>query len=294
MRGNPSYHLGYSPHAPYGDLGFSFKKTLKRINKNSKTAAKSVRKSPAYKKAVSQAKSSTKTIRRSPVKKSTRSIISRSRAQAYKNMSAKQRKSLPSFVKPKQRPTPSRPKSIVKRAPIRRTPTGKAPVRVNKALQPKTVKGPTGPRGGSGPTGEQGPRGYPGSRGQRGPRGMPGKSISTTDRWKHKMEKDEIRRIYQNKMRLGRERNLLINNQLNEMQTRNAILMQRINEQEQLAEKNVNNATVYKQWRDLKESAQETIFPKLGGIDIDDEYVATSVSALPWLVLGIALITREG
>lgn len=306
MRGNPSYHLGYSPHAPYGDLGFSFKKTLKRIKKKSKTAAKSVRKSSAYKKAVSQAKSSTKSIRRSPftkkvmrkiptpVKKSTRSIISRSRAQAYKKMSAKQRKSLPSFMKPKRRPTPSRPKSIVKRAPIRRTPTRKAPVRVNKALQPKTVKGPRGPRGGSGPTGEQGPRGYPGSRGQRGARGMPGKSISTTDRWKHKMEKDEMRRIYQNKMRLGRERNLLINNQLNEMQTRNAILMQRINEQEQLAEKNVNNATVYKQWSDLKESAQETIFPKLGGIDIDDEYVATSVSALPWLVLGIALITREG
>ena len=108
------------------------------------------------------------------------------------------------------------------------------------------------------------------------------------------MEKDDMRRIYKNKMRLGRERNLLINNQLDEMQTRNAILMQRINEQESLAEKNINNATVYKQWRDLKESAQETIFPKLGGIDIDNEYVATSVSALPWLVLGLALITREG
>ena len=95
-------------------------------------------------------------------------------------------------------------------------------------------------------------------------------------------------------MRLGRERNLLINNQLNEMQTRNAILMQRINEQENLAEKNINNATVYKQWHDFKEAAQETVFPKLGGIDIDDEHVATSVSALPWLILGLALITREG
>jgi len=296
LRGNPSYHLGYSPHAPYGDLGFSFKKTLKRMKKKSKSAAKSVRKSSAYKKAVSRAKSSTKTIRRSPftkkvmrrmpapVKKSTRSIISRSRAQAYKNMSAKQRKALPSFMKPRRRPTPSKPKSVVKRAPVR----------VNKAIQPRTTKGPRGARGGTGPTGEQGPRGYPGSRGQRGARGLPGKSISTTDRWKHKLEKDEMRRIYQNRMRLGRERNLLINNQLSEMQTRNAILMQRINEQEGLAKKNINNATVYKQWHDFKEAAQESIFPKLGGIDIEDEYIASSVSVLPWLVLGLALITREG
>ena len=219
-----------------------------------------------------------------PVKRSTRKIISRSKAQSYKRVQAMM------LEKAKRSSRPSRPKSVVKRAPTRQ----RVSKPVNRALKPRTVKGPRGARGGTGPTGEQGPRGYPGSRGQRGARGLPGKSISTTDRWKHKLEKDEMRRIYQNRMRLGRERNLLINNQLSEMQTRNAILMQRINEQEGLAKKNINNATVYKQWHDFKEAAQETIFPKLGGIDIEDEYIASSVSVLPWLVLGLALITREG
>ena len=187
-----------------------------------------------------------------------------------------------------------KPKSVVRAAPkeVREVRATTRPV--NKALRPKVVKGPTGPIGPAGPSGQQGPRGYPGARGQRGPPGPPGRSISTTDRWKHKLEKDQMRRQYLNRMRLGQERNRLINEQLKEMQTRNAVLMQRINEQEMLAEKNINNATIYKNWRDLKEAAHETIFPKLGGIDIEDESIASSVSALPWVILGLALITREG
>lgn len=187
-----------------------------------------------------------------------------------------------------------KPKSVVRAAPKEVRATTRKPRPVNKALKPKLVVGPTGPKGPAGPSGQQGPRGYPGARGQRGPPGPPGRSISTTDRWKHKLEKDEMRRQYLNRMRLGQERNRLINEQLKEMQTRNAVLMQRISEQEMLAEKNINNATIYKNWRDLKEAAHETIFPKLGGIDIEDESIASSVSALPWVILGLALITREG
>ena len=287
MIGNPPQHLGYSPHATYGELGWSLKKLRSKVKKASSKASKSVRKSSTYKSAVSQAKSSTKSIRRSPFTKKIMKKMPTPAKRSPRKISSfsKQRVRLQSRARPKKRrPTPSRPKPVARRAPAR----------VNKALQPRTVVGPSGARGRSGPTGKQGPRGHPGYRGERGQRGAPGKSISTTNRWKHKIEKDEMRRIYQNKMRLGRERNHLINNQLQEMQTRNAILMQRINEQENLAEKNINNATVYKQWRDFKESAHETIFPKLGGIDIEDEYVASSVSALPWLILGLALITREG
>ena len=78
------------------------------------------------------------------------------------------------------------------------------------------------------------------------------------------------------------------------MKKRNAILTQRISEQELMAKERMDNATIYNQWKSLKDAAQETIFPNLGGIDIEDEYVASSVSVLPWVVLGIALITREG
>lgn len=330
MRGNPSYHLGYSPHAPYGELGWSFKKLKSKVKKASKSVKKSsafkdlqkktssVRKSSAFRRMMDKAKTASKSVPK-PVRKSTRTFLTRSKALALKKnkaiaakkaISRRDGTKIPmpfgpemvyykgkpilksrylSILKSKRRAA-STPKPVVKRGPTRQ----RVSKPVNRALKPKMVVGPVGPRGGSGPTGEQGPRGYPGARGQRGPRGMPGKSISTTDRWKHKLEKDEMRRIYQNRMRLGRERNALINNQLQEMQTRNAILMQRINEQETIAEKNINNATVYKQWHDFKEAAQETVFPKLGGIDIEDEYVASSVSALPWVILGLALITREG
>lgn len=252
-----------------------------------KKKTSSVRKSSQFKTIMSKAKVASRSAPK-PVRKSTRTFLTRSKALAMKKNMALARKKQAESAKrrstiKKRAPRNLKPKSVVSKARP-----------VNRALKPKLVVGPVGPRGGSGPTGEQGPRGYPGARGQRGPRGMPGKSISTTDRWKHKLEKDEMRRIYQNRMRLGRERNALINNQLKEMQTRNAVLMQRINEQESIAEKNINNATVYKQWHDFKEAAQETIFPKLGGIDIEDEYVASSVSALPWVILGLALITREG
>ena len=42
MNGRPVHHLGYNPPNPYGDLGFSFKKTLTRIKKEAKTKAKKI------------------------------------------------------------------------------------------------------------------------------------------------------------------------------------------------------------------------------------------------------------
>lgn len=294
MIGRPPHHLGYSPHSPYGELGFSFKKTLKRIKKKAKSKTSSVRKSTPFKRIVSRAKTASKAV---PIKPSTRSFLMRRVEEAKKKAAAANKVAARKAPTRKLPPRNLKPKTVVRAAPkeVREVrATTRKPRPVNKALKPKLVVGPTGPIGPAGPSGQQGPRGYPGARGQRGPRGPPGKSISTTDRWKHKLEKDEMRRQYLNRMRLGQERNRLINEQLKEMQTRNAVLMQRISEQEMLAEKNINNATIYKNWRDLKEAAHETIFPKLGGIDIEDESIASSVSALPWVILGLALITREG
>lgn len=288
MIGRPPHHLGYSPHPPYGELGFSFKKTLKRIKKKAKAKTSSVRKSPSFKTLVSKAKTASKAV---PIKPSTRSLLMRRVEEAKKKAAAAKKVAARKKPRKKLPPRNLKPKPVVRAAPKAVRVTTRP---VNKALKPKLVVGPSGPIGPAGPSGQKGPRGYPGATGQRGPQGRPGKSISTTDRWKHKLEKDEMRRQYLNRMRLGQERNRLINKQLKEMQTRNAILMQRIGEQEMLAEKNINNATIYKNWSDFKEAAQETIFPKLGGIDIEDESIASSVSALPWVILGLALITREG
>ncbi len=267
---------------------------------------------------ISKAKTASKAV---PIKPSTRSFLMRRVEEAKKKVAAAKKSTtkrtpkdgtkipLMNMVFYKGKPIPtsqyqrivkakraaaSKPKPVVRAAPKKVRVTTRKPRPVNKALKPKLVVGPRGEIGPTGPTGKQGPRGFPGARGQRGPRGRPGKSISTTDRWKHKLEKDAMRRQYLNRMRLGQERNRLINEQLKEMQTRNAILMQRINEQEILAKENLNKSTLYNQFRDFKEAAQETIFPTLGGIDIEDEHIASSVSALPWLILGLALITREG
>jgi hypothetical protein len=51
---------------------------------------------------------------------------------------------------------------------------------------------------------------------------------------------------------------------------------------------------MYKQWKTLKDNAETTIFPTLGGIDIEDEQLATGMSVLPWAIIAIALISREG
>ncbi len=176
----------------------------------------------------------------------------------------------------------SKPKAVTTRV---------APSRARRTKPVRAKQGPTGPTGKRGRTG---PRGYPGRTGPAGPRGPPGQSIASTERWKHKLEKDRLMSAYRNQQRLGRERMKLQQAQVAEMKKRNAILTQRISEQELLAKEHMTNATVYNQWKSLKEAAQETIFPNLGGIDIEDEYVASSVSVLPWAVLAIALITREG
>ena len=181
----------------------------------------------------------------------------------------------------KRRTIKARPKPVTSR---KRSTSGAVTAR-------PTRKPVTGPRG---KQGRAGTRGYPGSRGRTGARGPPGQSISSTERWKHKLEKDRMMRAYQNQQRVGRERSNLHEAHIQEMQKRNTILSRRISEQEALAAKVNDKAGVYNQWRSLKEATQETIFPTLGGIDIEDEYVASSVSALPWVILGIALITREG
>ena len=178
-----------------------------------------------------------------------------------------------------KRAAASKPKAVTTRATSRRT------------SSPKPVRGK---QGRTGPRGQTGPRGYPGRTGPAGPRGPPGQSIASTERWKHKLEKDRLMAAYRNQQRLGQERIRVHQAQVAEMKKRNAILTQRISEQELMAKERMDNATIYNQWKSLKDAAQETIFPNLGGIDIEDEYVASSVSVLPWVVLGIALITREG
>lgn len=278
MNRRPSHQLGYIPHSQYGDLGFSFKKTLKRIKKKSKVASKSIRKSSTYKKAVSQVKASPKT----------RSLLTRAKSSAMTKQSPKQIKLLRKmgFKVPttKRRTIKARPKPVTSRK--RRASSVESAVSATPTRKPVT-----GPRG---KQGRAGTRGYPGSRGRTGARGPPGQSIASTERWKHKLEKDRMMRAYQNQQRVGRERSNLHEAHIQEMQKRNTILSRRISEQEALAAKVNDKAGVYNQWRSLKEATQETIFPTLGGIDIEDEYVASSVSALPWLILGIALITREG
>ena len=346
MNRRPPHHLGYSPHSPYGELGFSFKKTLQRIKKEAESKAKKVASSPRGKstrswlsKMTTKARASIpKTVTSSPRAKSTSSWLSKMTTKAkasvpktvtskakqpfipapswmpkslQKQINAKQLEAkkaaakkavskkapagykyvmvekkgpfgvklkVPKLVKITPKPTPSKPKTVVE---VRAGPRSSAPKRV-------TPRGPTGPRG------PAGPRGYPGRTGPTGPRGPPGQSIASTERWKHKLEKDRLMAAYRNQQRLGQERARLHQAQVLEMKKRNAILTQRISEQEQMAKERMDNATVYNQWKSLKDAAQETIFPNLGGIDIEDEYVASSVSVLPWLVLGIALITREG
>ena len=281
MNRRPSHQLGYTPHSQYGDLGFSFKKTLKRIKKKSKKV------SPKPRSIFKQVS------RRLPPK--SRTLLTRAKSSAMSKQSPKQIKLLRKmgFKVPttKRRTIKARPKPVTSRKRRTVLPT-KTRRSTSSAVTARPTRKPvTGPRG---KQGRAGTRGYPGSRGRTGARGPPGQSISSTERWKHKLQKDRMMRAYQNQQRVGRERSNLHEAHIQEMQKRNTILSRRISEQEALAAKVNDKAGVYNQWRSLKEATQETIFPTLGGIDIEDEYVASSVSALPWVILGIALITREG
>ena len=85
MIGRPPHHLGYSPHSPYGELGFSFKKTLKRIKNKAKSKKSSVRKSPSFKTLVSKTKTASKAV---PGKPSTRSYLMRRVEKAKKKAAA--------------------------------------------------------------------------------------------------------------------------------------------------------------------------------------------------------------
>ena len=316
MNQRPPYHLGYSPHSPYGELGFSFKKTLKRIKKEAEAKAKKVASSPRGKETRSFLTRMTKDIKKKmppSVKKKASSIKAPSwmpknmrKALETKAAAAKKRAStskrtpkdgtkLPfNMVLYKGKPIPKSQYERIVKAKRAKASKPKAVTTRATASRERRAKPVRGKQGRTGARGKIGPRGYPGRTGPAGPRGPPGQSIASTERWKHKLEKDRLMAAYRNQQRLGRERMKLQQAQVAEMKKRNAILTQRISEQELMAKERMDNATVYNQWKSLKDAAQETIFPNLGGIDIEDEYVASSVSVLPWVVLGIALITREG
>jgi hypothetical protein len=166
--------------------------------------------------------------------------------------------------------------------------------RIKRLPKAQAIPGPRGRAGRTGQEGQRGARGFPGYRGQRGQRGPRGQSVSTTVRWRHKLEKDRLNRALLNQQRLGRERAELQRAHVTELSKRNAILLQRISEQEHITAKKADEKTMYKQWKTLKDNAETTIFPTLGGIDIEDEQLATGMSVLPWAIIAIALISREG
>ena len=252
MNQRPPHHLGYSPHSPYGELGFSFKKTLKRIKKEAEAKAKKVASSPRGKETRSFLTRMTKDIKKKmppSVKKKASSIKAPSwmpknmrKALETKAAAAKKRAStskrtpkdgtkLPfNMVLYKGKPIPksqyerivkakraaaSKPKPVVRAAPKE--------VREVRATSRRTssTKPARGKQGRTGPRGKTGPRGYPGRTGPAGPRGPPGQSIASTERWKHKLEKDRLMAAYRNQQRLGQERVRLHQAQVAEMKKRN-------------------------------------------------------------------------
>ena len=121
MIGRPPHHLGYSPHSPYGELGFSFKKTLKRIKKKAKSKTSSVRKSSSFKTLVSKAKTASKAA---PVKPSTRSYLMRRVEEAKKKAATANKVAARKAPTRKLPPRNLKPKAVV-RATTRETYTHK-------------------------------------------------------------------------------------------------------------------------------------------------------------------------
>lgn len=74
----------------------------------------------------------------------------------------------------------------------------------------------------------------------------------------------------------------------------NAQLQKRILEQERKAALDAEEKSAYHQIKEAKKEVFKVLSPSLGYIDVDSRQVANGLAVLPWLIIGVALITREG
>jgi len=74
----------------------------------------------------------------------------------------------------------------------------------------------------------------------------------------------------------------------------NRQLQKKILEQERKTVLEAEKNTVYHQSKKAKNEIFKVLSPSLGNIDVDSSQIATGLAILPWAVIGLALITREG
>lgn len=71
-------------------------------------------------------------------------------------------------------------------------------------------------------------------------------------------------------------------------------LQKKILEQERKAALDAEENTVYHQTKKAKNEIFKVLSPSLGNIEVDSSQIATGLAVMPWLIIGLALITREG
>lgn len=73
-----------------------------------------------------------------------------------------------------------------------------------------------------------------------------------------------------------------------------AQLEKRILEQERKAALDAEEKSTYHQMKQAKKEVFKMLSPSLGNIDVDSPQIATGLAVLPWAIIALALITREG
>ncbi len=118
-------------------------------------------------------------------------------------------------------------------------------------------------------------------------------------RWKRTVRR--IRRRPMRRLRMmnrnqfrAQAREKALQQKLKRMNKENIRLKQRILSQERKAALEAEKKTMYNQVKEAKKGIFKVISPSLGNIDVDSPQVATGLAMLPWAVILVALITREG
>jgi len=81
---------------------------------------------------------------------------------------------------------------------------------------------------------------------------------------------------------------------LQEAKKENLQLKQRIATQDLKAKQDAENKTLYQQQKEVKKKIFEALSPSLGSITIESPQIATGVAMMPWAIILLALLTREG
>jgi len=114
-------------------------------------------------------------------------------------------------------------------------------------------------------------------------------------RWKRTVRRMRRRpRIVTRNRHQAQMRERAYRNRIQSLNKENRQLQKKILEQERKAALEAEENTIYHQTKKAKNEIFKVLSPSLGNIDVDSPQIATGLAIMPWAIIALALITREG